>query len=51
MDNAKEFCPIFPGNGHPASRPFLNPPDEKEMDEDVLAEFRRTRDLIYNKFK
>ena len=50
-DNAKESCPIFPGNSIRLHWPFPDPPHEKETTEEVLNEFRRVRDLICAKFK
>ena len=50
-DNAKESCPIFPGNSIRLHWPFPDPPHEKEITEEVLNEFRKVRDLIKDKFK
>ncbi len=50
-DNAKESCPIFPGNSIRLHWPFPDPPHEKETTEAVLDEFRRVRDLIHNTFR
>lgn len=50
-DNAKESCPVFPGGGRYLHWPFPDPPHEKEINDDVLQEFRRVRDLIHARFK
>lgn len=50
-DNAKESCPVFPGKSVRLHVPFPDPPHEKEITEEVLAEFRRVRDLIHKKFR
>lgn len=50
-DNAKEACPIFPGNGTKLHWPFPDPPHEQEITEAILNEFRRVRDLIHERFK
>ncbi len=49
-DNAKESCPIFPG-GKLMHWPFPDPPHDKEINEVVLDEFRKVRDMIVEKFK
>ncbi len=51
-DNVKETCPVF--SGKTAMRlhwPFPDPPHEKEITNEVLAEFRKVRDLIHKKFR
>ena len=50
-DNAKESCPIFPGNSVWLHWAFPDPPHDKETSEAVLDEFRKVRDLIQEKFK
>lgn len=50
-DNAKESCPIFPGNSIRLHWPFPDPPHDKEITEAVLHDFRKVRDLIHTKFK
>ncbi len=50
-DNAKESCPIFPGNSIRLHWSFPDPPHEKQVTEAVLNQFREVRDLIHEKFK
>ena len=50
-DNVKESCPTFPGNSIRLHWPFPDPPQVKEITEEVLSEFRQTRDMIYERFK
>ena len=50
-DNAKESCPIFPGNSIRLHWLFPDPPHEKTITEEVRNEFRKVRDLIHAKFK
>ena len=50
-DNAKESCPIFPGNSVRLHWTFPDPPHETAITEEVRQEFRKVRDLIHAKFK
>lgn len=50
-DNAKESCPVFPGNGIRLHWPFPDPPHGQGTSLSVLKEFRRVRDLLRDKFK
>ncbi len=49
-DNAKESCPVFPGV-KPRHWPFSDPPHDKYIDENVIQEFRKVRDMILQKFR
>lgn len=50
-DNAKESCPVFPGNSIRLHWAFPDPPHDKEITEEVRREFRKVRDLIHACFK
>lgn len=50
-DKANQSCPVFPGNSKRLHWPFPDPPHAKEVDDEVLNEFRHVRDLIHAKFK
>ncbi len=50
-DNADRNCPIFPAGTERLHWPFPDPPHGQAESEDVLAEFRRVRDLIHARFK
>lgn len=50
-DKANEACPIFPGPAQRLHWPFPDPPHAREIDETVLLEFRRVRDLVHDKFR
>ena len=50
-DNAKESCPVMPGVAARLHWPFPDPPHDKEINEGVLDEFRKVRDLIHERFK
>ena len=45
-DNAKENCPYFPGNAKKLHRNFPDPAKAKGTEDEILNEFRKTRDLI-----
>ena len=45
-DNAKESCPVLPGNGKRIHWSFKDPADVVGSEEEVLAEFRKVRDKI-----
>lgn len=48
-DNAKESCPVFPGNTKRIHWSFGDPAEAKGSDEEKLAVFRRVRDEIREK--
>ncbi|MBI4970872.1 MAG: arsenate reductase ArsC [Candidatus Omnitrophica bacterium] len=50
-DNAKESCPVFPGNCVRLHWSFPDPPHGEEVTERVVDAFRKVRDLIHKKFK
>lgn len=51
-DNAKETCPVFVGRVKKRLHiGFDDPAEAKGTEEEILAEFRRVRDEIANKFK
>lgn len=45
-DNAKESCPFFPGNAKKFHHNFPDPAKATGNDDEVMAEFRRVRDMI-----
>jgi len=47
-DNAKEKCPIFPGKALKFHHNFPDPAKAKGSEEEILDQFRVTRDLIKN---
>jgi arsenate reductase (thioredoxin) len=50
-DNAKETCPLFTGKvRHRMHIGFDDPSDARGTDDVVMAEFRRVRDEIRNRF-
>ena len=44
--NAENKCPVFPGEGIKLHFPFDDPAHAEGSENDILAEFRRVRDLI-----
>lgn len=50
-DNAREACPLFPGNAKRLHWEFPDPPHGLHITEIVLEEFRKVRDMIHEKFK
>lgn len=50
-DNAKESCPIFPGNYQPIHISFDDPAAVEGTREDKLVAFRTVRDQITEKLK
>lgn len=50
-DGAKHLCPLFPGEGSWHHWPFPDPPHDCGSDDWVLAEFRKVRDMIHEKFR
>lgn len=45
-DNANDACPVFPGNVQRIHQNFSDPAKATGTDAEVMAEFRRVRDLI-----
>lgn len=45
-DNAKESCPVFPGEVQRLHHSFFDPADAEGTDEEVLAVFRKVRNEI-----
>lgn len=45
-DNAKERCPVFPGNAVKLHHNFPDPGTATGNDEEILEQFRATRDLV-----
>ncbi|MBC7862117.1 MAG: arsenate reductase ArsC [Bacteroidia bacterium] len=45
-DNAKENCPYIPGKAKRIHHTFPDPAKAKGTEEEILNEFRKTRDLI-----
>jgi arsenate reductase (thioredoxin) len=50
-DNAKESCPVFPGNAKRIHWSFDDPAAVKGTEQKRLAEFRRVRDEISDKLR
>lgn len=50
-DNAKESCPVYLKAAQKLHWSFPDPPHGKEVTGDVVAEFRKVRDMIHDKFK
>ncbi len=50
-DKVNESCPIFPGPSIRLHWSFPDPPHRKEVNEAVLDEFRKVRDMIHAQFK
>jgi len=50
-DNAKESCPVFLGASKKLHWSFPDPPHDKEINEAVVGEFRKVRDMIHEKFR
>jgi len=48
-DNAKERCPIFPGNGKRIHWSFRDPADAAGSEKEILEVFRTVRDQIKEK--
>lgn len=47
-DHAKESCPYFPTQAIKLHHNFPDPAKAKGADEEIIGEFRKTRDLIKN---
>ena len=47
--NAKERCPVFPGQGKRIHWSFLDPADATGSEEEILTVFRKVRDQIKQK--
>ena len=45
-DNARQSCPVFSGNAKIIHRPFYDPYFATGTEEEIMAEFRKTRDEI-----
>lgn len=45
-DNAQERCPVFPSKAKKLHQNFPDPAKAKGSEEEIMAEFRRVRDMI-----
>jgi len=50
-DNAKESCPVFPGNAERIHWSFDDPAAYEGTDDEKLSEFVRVRDQIFEKLR
>jgi arsenate reductase (thioredoxin) len=50
-DKADKECPFFPGAGKRLHWPFSDPPNDRQITEEVLEQFRKVRDAILVRFK
>lgn len=50
-DNAKQQCPVFPGNSARDHWPFIDPAEAAGTDDERLQVFRRVRDEIGSRVK
>lgn len=50
-DHANETCPFFPNAKHRLHWSFPDPPQTEEDRPEILAEFRKVRDMIGERFK
>ncbi|MCM8788436.1 MAG: arsenate reductase ArsC [Candidatus Omnitrophica bacterium] len=48
-ENAKQNCPFFPGNAKRIHWDIKDPADAAGIEEEILEEFRRCRDIIKKK--
>ncbi len=50
-DNAKESCPIFPGQAKRIHWSFIDPAEATGTEEEILSVFRQVRDEILGKIR
>ena len=50
-DNAKQMCPVFPGEYEKIHWDLEDPAEARGTEEEKLAVFRKTRDIIERKIK
>jgi len=50
-DNAKESCPVFPGEAKRIHWEFPDPPHDPKATEETVCTFREVRDKILLKFR